>query len=642
MELNAVLLKACAPDPRQRYESAEEMNADLALLYSGKSVQQKQMLERRLKIATRVGIGLAAILVLGAFPYYLAITQAHRASVLAGQELIARKKAQAAAGKAEQTAGFLRQMLESVEPSIANGRNTELLKEILDNASERVGKELKDQPEAEAEMCGIIGKVYNELGLYDRAEPMLSRANDLQKGIAGVEGERAETLDRLAFSCLKQDKINDAEKYLAESLVLQRKIHGPNSLEVAVSLNNLAMLLHRQGHLSEAEEKQREALKIERGLFGDNHPEVATSLSGLAVILCDEGHFEEAESNSLQAVEICSKLSTNETWKLAAELDVLAGIFSAENKLHKAVETHRRVVDLRRKLLGPDHPDLADSLQNLGNTLFVQRDFGGAEKAYEESRAIRERRPGPESSDYSSSLKCIAAIKAETDLLEAEKLYRQALAIDTKVWGSNSLNVAGTSVRLARVIGERGALDEAESRASSALQVFRKVYATAPAHPDILFAMDTLAATMRRSGKLPDAEKLFRESLTNRVSRLGEEDPEVYDSRERLARTLRATAKLDEAESLLQRCLAFRETNSPGAWVVFNTQAGLGGVLADRRQYDKAEELLLSAFQGLTNSQHEIPANNRDCVKDTNKELVKLYRAIGKPEEAAAWEALLK
>src|SRR5699024_1373303 len=45
-ELNAVVLKACATDARQRYQSAEEMHEDLALLQSGKSVRKKRQFER--------------------------------------------------------------------------------------------------------------------------------------------------------------------------------------------------------------------------------------------------------------------------------------------------------------------------------------------------------------------------------------------------------------------------------------------------------------------------------------------------------------------------------------------------------------------------------------------------------------------
>jgi WD40 repeat protein len=61
MELNAVLLRACAPDPAQRYASAEEMHADLALLHSGGSVKRRHQVERQFRLARQVG-GVAILL----------------------------------------------------------------------------------------------------------------------------------------------------------------------------------------------------------------------------------------------------------------------------------------------------------------------------------------------------------------------------------------------------------------------------------------------------------------------------------------------------------------------------------------------------------------------------------------------------
>jgi hypothetical protein len=49
IELNAILLKACQPDRRQRYSSATAMLADLELLQRGKSVREKRWSERRLR-----------------------------------------------------------------------------------------------------------------------------------------------------------------------------------------------------------------------------------------------------------------------------------------------------------------------------------------------------------------------------------------------------------------------------------------------------------------------------------------------------------------------------------------------------------------------------------------------------------------
>jgi WD40 repeat protein len=62
LEFAAVVLKACAPDPHDRYQSAREMHADLALLQSGRSVKRHHRMERRLALMTRAGIALTALL----------------------------------------------------------------------------------------------------------------------------------------------------------------------------------------------------------------------------------------------------------------------------------------------------------------------------------------------------------------------------------------------------------------------------------------------------------------------------------------------------------------------------------------------------------------------------------------------------
>jgi WD40 repeat protein len=71
LELNAVFVKACAQDAQQRYQSAAELQADLALLQSGKSVRHLRTVERRLRVATRIGAGalLLAALAFGAFGF---------------------------------------------------------------------------------------------------------------------------------------------------------------------------------------------------------------------------------------------------------------------------------------------------------------------------------------------------------------------------------------------------------------------------------------------------------------------------------------------------------------------------------------------------------------------------------------------
>lgn len=59
VEFNEILLKACAKDSAQRYQTAEELRADLELLQRGKSVKQKHSWQLRLKFTKKLAAAFA-------------------------------------------------------------------------------------------------------------------------------------------------------------------------------------------------------------------------------------------------------------------------------------------------------------------------------------------------------------------------------------------------------------------------------------------------------------------------------------------------------------------------------------------------------------------------------------------------------
>ncbi|MBI4664728.1 MAG: protein kinase, partial [Verrucomicrobia bacterium] len=72
IEFNEVLVKASHADARKRYQSAEEMHADLVMLQSGKSVVRLRRLERRLTLAVRVGIAAMIVALVTGAAFYMA------------------------------------------------------------------------------------------------------------------------------------------------------------------------------------------------------------------------------------------------------------------------------------------------------------------------------------------------------------------------------------------------------------------------------------------------------------------------------------------------------------------------------------------------------------------------------------------
>lgn len=61
MELNAIWLKACAQTPAERYQRAEELAAELALLEAGRSVKGLRVVERRLRRARQLAAVVAVL-----------------------------------------------------------------------------------------------------------------------------------------------------------------------------------------------------------------------------------------------------------------------------------------------------------------------------------------------------------------------------------------------------------------------------------------------------------------------------------------------------------------------------------------------------------------------------------------------------
>ncbi len=81
-ELNEVILRACQNDVRRRYQTADEMYADLSFLLNGKSVKRLRLLERRFGQLRKLGAAAAVFLVLAGFGYYqIDREKKHRAEI---------------------------------------------------------------------------------------------------------------------------------------------------------------------------------------------------------------------------------------------------------------------------------------------------------------------------------------------------------------------------------------------------------------------------------------------------------------------------------------------------------------------------------------------------------------------------------
>jgi serine/threonine protein kinase/tetratricopeptide (TPR) repeat protein len=289
-------------------------------------------------------------------------------------------KARTEASKSRQVAVFLQEMLRGVDASVALGRDTVILREILDRTVERVERDLQNQPEVAAELLGTIGAVYLQLGGNEQAEKMLRRALSLRRQVFGEESlAAAQTYHELAPALWGQGKLIEAENVEQKALRVQTRILGAQHPDVAASLRNLGHILMSQQRVGEAGECYRRALAIRKQHWGEEHWSVAQSLSDVASVLSSQGKWDEAERNYRDALALDRRILGEENPTVAAALSALSQLLASHNKYDEAELMARQSLAMRSRLLGEEHPLTADTRTTLATALFFAGDLAEAE-----------------------------------------------------------------------------------------------------------------------------------------------------------------------------------------------------------------------------------------------------------------------
>jgi eukaryotic-like serine/threonine-protein kinase len=297
-DLDWVVMKALEKDRTRRYETANALAMDLQRHLDDEPVTacppsrlyEFQKSVRRHKFGFAAAAALIIVLGLGVLGSTLQAVRATRAereqSRLRGRAEANEKKAALEAAKCQQVAQFMKDMLKGVGPSVALGRDTTMLREILDRTAERVGRDLTNQPEVEVELRAILTLTYEELALFKQREEMARETLRVGRSRLGQQHPAvADALHQIGDARSRLGDQAEAEKFMREAVALKRKLLGNEHPSTAASLNVLAWVFKRQNKLTEAEALGREALAIRRKLFGNEHRDVADSLFLLGNVL---------------------------------------------------------------------------------------------------------------------------------------------------------------------------------------------------------------------------------------------------------------------------------------------------------------------------------------------------------------------
>jgi len=426
-DLETVCLKCLEKEPRQRYANAQALAEEL-----GRFLCDEPIVARPIGTAgkawrwCRRKPALAAALAACALALVSGVSgitwQWRRAEQNAKNEERQRQRAEQNAARSEQVAQFLKDMLKGVKPSVALGRDTTMLREILDKTAERLSNDLKNQSTVEAELRSTIGEVYYAIGDYAKAEAMAREALDLWKKVLGPNHAKlASALNKLAEALLQRGKDAEAEALLRDALALGRTGPG-NDLSVAHSLNDLALLRKRQGQFAEAEALHREGHAIFTKLLGYEHPDVAQSLNNAAAALGKQGKYAEAEPLFREALAMRIKLLGSGHPRVSDTLDNLAWMLKKQYKHAELEVVYREAVEMARKTATNDPSRLESRLFDLADNLYRQGKYADAEPLYREFHQRRRAGLGAEHEDVLQATASLARLLSDWAWVERTNL----------------------------------------------------------------------------------------------------------------------------------------------------------------------------------------------------------------------------
>jgi tetratricopeptide (TPR) repeat protein len=384
-DLDTIVAKALKKNTSERYISVSALADDLRRYLHREPISARPDTTwyRAAKFVRRHAHGVAAAVVV---VLMLAAMTMFYTTRLAAERDRAQREAMKAARVSEALSGLLNGADPIANPATADGFT---VAGLLDAATERVQKELADQPDAQAEIFTTIGRMYRRVGMYDKAQELLERA--LVSGRAAFGAEHAavaQTLNDLGGLAAEKGDYKTAAASLESALGIRRRIYGPEHTSVADTLAELGRIYQDQGLNARAEPLHREALAIRRKVLGDERGETAVSLSDVASVLRLNGDLDGAEALLRQSLAVHRKTRGDAHAMTATTMHDLALVIAAKGDGTSAESLFRSAMDIHRKALGESHPLVAVTLNSLSHVLRDQGRHAAAAAALQDALKI--------------------------------------------------------------------------------------------------------------------------------------------------------------------------------------------------------------------------------------------------------------
>ncbi len=577
-DLSAIVARAVAPVPADRYAGADALADDLQRFLTRQPVAARAATPQYIaaKFTRRNWPWLAA-----AAAFLVTI------SVFSWRTVLERDNARAAeatARKAEvasrEVKDYMISVFQGADPEVSGQRDLPV-SALLDAGRERMATRLKDQPETRAEMGGILGSVYQNIGQREQALKLFDEAIAIER-----KNNRAEILAELIYkkanTIYDMDDYPRAEPFAREALALYERL-APQSMQVADTLRLLGVIRAYQGHRKEATQCLDQAIAISIKRHGKNSVEAGRAYLalGLSLTYIDGAGIDSHKFASI-ALRIFGQQLGKNHYLYANALEIVAVALGAQGKFDEAIPIVREMSEMRTKLYGEFSNQNGFGLYSYANLLDKAGHRMLGIPLLERGVMIQEKLDGRATVSTAISLYSLAELQLRTGAYAAAALsIDEVLALRIKLQPATSIEIIEAQYLAGRVHRLAGNLVRAEPLILRALQAKvddPKTQARHLAHSKL-----DLAALYRQQGKFDAALSVLTALDTAAATNKQERNSAVVMELGRVA-AARGFVDLAVKHYLDAESFAFKsygETH-PDAWLIKLDRAELLAKLGQR------------------------------------------------------------
>lgn len=422
-DLDNIVLKTLAKRPEQRYPSVEALALDLQRYLDGKPVhaRRQSMLYRLRKFGSRHRWALASAAMVSA-------TLAAALGIVVWQS---RQSVQEGA-RAQALQDFVVGLFENAG-STPEGTPLDV-RQLLEAGVQRGDRELSRQPQAHAELLGVIARLRLGLGDYSEALGLLQRQEAIIASLDGTPaslrlesstdmGHTQRMLGRYAACvstmrpwqtlarreehqlpaqasefysqlgrCQRLAGDAAAARVMFERSLALRRDPLKNQAGIVENLADLAALRAESGDTARARKELRDALSQLRQKVGPRHPLAIDILRNLCSLQREQGDTLGAERDCREALSLALELQGPQSRTTVDARRQLAALHVDEGRFTEAEQEFNDSQAWLLARLGMEHEDVARNYNSLAIVAWERNDIDTALRDLDRAIAISRKR----------------------------------------------------------------------------------------------------------------------------------------------------------------------------------------------------------------------------------------------------------